>query len=110
MARPVPTAIRRLENKSIEVEWSDGASGTITPRVLRDSCPCASCREKRVVPPDDSSLKILKAEETVALTIKAMKPVGQYAYKIEFSDRHDSGIYTLDFLRELIVLQPRQHS
>jgi DUF971 family protein len=39
-----------------------------------------------------------------------MKPVGQYAYKIEFSDGHDSGIYTLDFLRELIVLQPRQHS
>ncbi|MCK4685523.1 MAG: DUF971 domain-containing protein, partial [Pirellulales bacterium] len=49
-------------------------------------------------------------EETVPLAIKEMKPVGQYAYKIEFSDGHDSGIYTLDFLRELIVLQPRQHS
>lgn len=110
MDQPVPIAIRRLENRSIEVKWSDGVSGSITPRVLRDSCPCASCREKRVVPRNDTSLQILKPEETVPLAIKEMKPVGQYAYKIEFSDGHDSGIYTLDFLRELIVLQPRQHS
>jgi DUF971 family protein len=27
--------------------------------------------------------------------------VGQYAYSIEFSDGHSSGIYTLDYLREL---------
>jgi DUF971 family protein len=30
-----------------------------------------------------------------------MRPVGQYAYAIEFSDGHGSGIYTLDYLREL---------
>jgi DUF971 family protein len=30
-----------------------------------------------------------------------MTPVGNYAYKILFSDGHDTGIYTLDLLREL---------
>jgi DUF971 family protein len=30
-----------------------------------------------------------------------MTPVGQYAYSIEFSDGHSSGIYTLDYLRAL---------
>ncbi|HVX62064.1 MAG TPA: gamma-butyrobetaine hydroxylase-like domain-containing protein [Pirellulales bacterium] len=30
-----------------------------------------------------------------------MKPVGNYAYAIEFSDGHDTGIYTCEFLREL---------
>ena len=40
-------------------------------------------------------------QETVPLAITGMTPVGQYAYSIEFSDGHSSGIYTLDYLREL---------
>ena len=31
----------------------------------------------------------------------AMQPVGNYAYSIHFSDGHNSGIYTLDYLRHL---------
>jgi DUF971 family protein len=30
-----------------------------------------------------------------------MRPVGNYAYCIAFSDGHDTGIYTLAALREL---------
>jgi DUF971 family protein len=30
-----------------------------------------------------------------------MRPVGQYAYSIAFTDGHDTGIYTLEYLREL---------
>jgi DUF971 family protein len=30
-----------------------------------------------------------------------MNPVGRYAYGIEFSDGHNTGIFTLDSLREL---------
>jgi DUF971 family protein len=30
-----------------------------------------------------------------------MTPVGNYAYGIAFSDGHDTGIYTVDYLREL---------
>jgi DUF971 family protein len=36
-----------------------------------------------------------------SLAIAGMKPVGQYAYSVEFSDGHSSGIYTLEYLREL---------
>ena len=39
--------------------------------------------------------------EAQPLRIAAMKPVGNYAYSIDFSDGHDTGIYTLDALREL---------
>ncbi|MDP6722272.1 MAG: DUF971 domain-containing protein [Pirellulaceae bacterium] len=35
------------------------------------------------------------------LRIKGMKPVGNYAYSIDFSDGHDSGIYSFDLLLEL---------
>jgi DUF971 family protein len=30
-----------------------------------------------------------------------MAPVGNYAYAIAFSDGHDTGIYTIEYLREL---------
>ena len=43
----------------------------------------------------------LKPEEIAPLAITGMQPVGQYAYSIEFSDGHSSGIYTLEYLRDL---------
>jgi DUF971 family protein len=46
-------------------------------------------------------LSILTAEETVPLTIMGMKPVGNYAYNITFSDGHSSGLFTIELLRSL---------
>jgi DUF971 family protein len=69
---------------------------------LRKACPCATCREKRNAPPAPSlSLPVLSMAEARPLTIAGMKPVGNYAYSIEFSDGHDTGIFTLEFLREM---------
>lgn len=109
MSHPVPTAIRRHDDGSIEITWSDGAAGVATPRLLRGACPCASCREKRTEPTSASGtslLQVLKPEEIAPLSITGMSPVGQYAYKIAFSDGHDSGIYTLEYLRELTPCPP----
>ena len=85
----------------MELSWSDGLRSVYTPRLLRDACPCATCREKRVEPAKPALLQVLAPEEIAPLSIAGMQPVGQYAYKILFSDGHDSGIYTLDYLREL---------
>lgn len=104
MSHPVPTAIRRLDGGSIEMVWNDGATGVYPPRMLRDACPCASCREQRTEPPGAGLLRVLTPEELSPLAIAGMSPVGQYAYKIAFSDGHDSGIYTLDYLRELMPM------
>jgi len=105
MTQLLPRSIRRLDDPrspgAIEIAWSDGATSVYTPRLLRDACPCATCREKRVEPARPNPLTVLAPEELAPLTISGMKPVGQYAYSIEFSDGHSSGIYTLDYLREL---------
>ena len=53
-------------------------------------------REK---PPDP--FRILKPEELKPLAPVAMAPVGRYAYKITWSDGHDTGIFTLEHLRAL---------
>ncbi|NBW86105.1 MAG: DUF971 domain-containing protein [Planctomycetia bacterium] len=105
MSQPVPTAIRRVTDAptpgAIEIAWSDGRTAVYPPRLLRDACPCATCRERRVQPVQPALLPVLAAEELAPLAITAMRPVGQYAYAIEFSDGHSSGIYTLDYLSEL---------
>lgn len=99
---PYPTKMERLGPDALRIAWSDGATQDFTARGLREACPCASCREKRMAPPPAVGvLTILKPEETRPLTIQAMTPVGNYAYSIQFSDGHDLGIFTLTHLREL---------
>jgi DUF971 family protein len=46
-------------------------------------------------------LPVLSAEEARPLELRGMTPVGNYAYALDFSDGHDTGIFTLELLREL---------
>lgn len=96
-----PVIIRRQGEDQLFIEWDDGQSGTITWRDLRANCPCATCREEREKPPDP--FRILSDKDLSGGPPRpvAMEPVGYYAYKITWNDGHDTGIYTLENLREL---------
>lgn len=94
-----PTEIKLLQDGALCITWDDGLVTVTTPRALRVACPCANCKEKIGHPPP--LLPIIRPEEAGELSIRAMKPVGNYAYAIAFSDGHDSGIYTLEYLREV---------
>lgn len=99
---PQPTALSLTPDRKLMIEWSDGTRRVYTVRELRDSCPCASCREKRNAPPaPPNPLAILKPAEVGPLELLGMEPVGNYAYAINFSDEHDTGIYTFELLQEL---------
>ena len=99
-ASPVHVELR--EPGKLAIVWSDRQTREYSIRDLRDRCPCATCREKRNAPPAPSTmLPVLSLAETKPLTIANLRPVGNYAYGIAFSDGHDTGIYTLEFLREL---------
>ena len=91
-----PTAVKRVGTDSIEIAWSDGHGSVYPNRYLRDNCPCASCREgtsARV------ALPVLGTRgEIYPLQINV---VGRYAISIQWSDRHDTGIYSYDTLRQL---------
>lgn len=97
-----PTKLALSGDNRLLIEWSDGEKRSYSFGELRDKCPCASCREKRSQPPAASGLlPVLSAAEARPLKVQGMKPVGNYAYSIEFSDGHDTGIYTFELLREL---------
>jgi DUF971 family protein len=93
-----------LNNKVLTIEWSDGLRLDYDVADLRRHCPCATCRTEHTrrggaeQPADDDGPPLAIDSGVV---IRAMAPVGNYAYKILFSDGHDTGIYTLDLLREL---------
>jgi DUF971 family protein len=97
-----PTKLELAAPDRLRIAWSDGHVRDYPIRELRDKCPCATCREKRNAPPAPATqLPIITDAETRPLRIVAMKPVGNYAYSIDFSDGHDTGIYTLETLREM---------
>jgi DUF971 family protein len=87
------------DKEALNVHWSDGVVHRIPWRTLRDRCPCATCRQKRIEPAP--VFNILKPEEAGPVRATGMYPVGNYAYQIDFSDGHKTGIYSLELLREL---------
>ena len=97
-----PSKLEVRGKSRLWIEWSDGHQREYTFGELRDACPCATCREKRQAPkPPETQLTVLSPAEAQPLVIREMKPVGNYAYSIAFSDGHDTGIYTFEFLRQL---------
>jgi len=98
-----PVALRKEGEDRLIIEWNDGHRGVHTWRRLRECCPCAACREESAKPADP--LRVLKPSELQPLKPLSFEPVGYYGYKIVWSDGHDSGIFTLENLRELCECQ-----
>lgn len=98
-ATPRPTAVRKDGDAGLTFDWDDGRRGSVSWADLRANCPCATCREERDKPPEP--FRILRPEELVPLKAVAVTPIGYYAYKITWSDGHDSGLFTLRSLRDL---------
>ena len=88
----------------LRITWADAHLCEYSLPWLRANCPCATCREKHSAeskPEKQLALPVLSLAEARPLRIDHMRPVGNYAYNIGFSDGHDSGIFTFDLLREL---------
>lgn len=89
-----PATIRRVGREAVEITWQDGHRGLYRNRYLRDNCPCAECREGK----PRRRLPVVGGDDLYALQ---MGVVGRYAISIQWSDGHDSGIYSYETLREL---------
>lgn len=97
-----PTELTITDGERLRIVWSDGSIREYSFRQLRDSCPCATCREQRRNGSQNASpLQVLSPEELTPLRIHEMHPMGNYAYNIHFSDGHNTGIFQLSLLLEL---------
>lgn len=93
MSRPTDIKYRRAE-KLLEVTFDDGALIALPAELLRVESPSAEVQGHR---PEQKMLVTGKRE----VTITAIEPVGNYAIRLVFSDGHDTGIFSWDYLRLL---------
>ena len=92
---PIPTEIKlHQQSRILEVAFNDGSRFEMPCEYVRVFSPSAEVRGHG---PGQEVLQV--GEKHVE--IKAIEPVGQYAVVLVFSDGHDSGIYSWDYLYDL---------
>ena len=81
-------------SRVLQVSFSDGSDFRIPFELMRVYSPSAEVQGHG---PGQEVLQTGKRE----VTLVNLEPVGNYAVKPTFSDGHDSGIFTWDYLYEL---------
>lgn len=95
----LPTQIElHRQSKTLELHWPDGGRYTLSCEYLRVYSPSAEVRGHG---PGQETLQTGK----INVAITAIKPVGNYALQLTFSDGHDTGLYSWSYLHELCVNQ-----
>jgi DUF971 family protein len=94
-AAPHPTAFKvRKQSRVMEVSFDDGSEFSLPFELLRVYSPSAEVRGHA---PGQEVLQLGKRNVEVV----QLEPVGNYGIKPVFSDGHESGIYTWDYLYQL---------
>ncbi len=91
-----PVAIAQAGPGTLRIDWKDGHQSLLQVRDLRLACRCARCVEELTGRP-------LLKDDDIPADVRPVRisPVGRYAIQIAWSDGHDTGIYTFEYLREL---------
>ena len=98
---PTPQAITVHElSRVLEVTFSDGATFRLPFELMRVYSPSAEVQGHG---PGQEVLQTGKRE----VGLVGLEPVGNYAVKPVFSDGHESGIFSWDYLYELGATQDR---
>jgi len=96
---PLPTEIHvRSNSRVLEVAFNDGRRFSFPFEFLRVFSPSAEVRGHG---PGQETLQVGKR----MVSIKAVDTVGHYAVQPVFSDGHDTGLYSWDYLYELGIHQ-----
>jgi DUF971 family protein len=103
---PKKVRVMKTEGTGVEIDWKDGHHSKWNFAWLRNACPCATCHEDREhtgrkpgeAKPKEQKLLMLYEPPILPLEIT---PIGKYALKFKWSDGHESGIYSWDYLRRV---------
>lgn len=92
---PLPTDIVvHIESRVLEIAFDDGERYRLPFEFLRVFSPSAEVRGH------GAGQEVLQSGKR-GVRITTAEPVGNYALKLVFSDGHDSGLYSWDYLAEL---------
>lgn len=89
---PNPTALTvHKQSRVLEVAFDDGAAFSLPFELLRVYSPSAEVRGH------GQGQEVLQLGKRNVL-VTAVEPVGNYAVQLHFSDSHNTGLYTWDYL------------
>src|SRR5687767_8364352 len=98
---PLPISLTvHQQSRVLEVAYSDGASFRIPFELMRVCSPSAEVKGHG---PGQEVLQTGKRD----VLVSALEPIGNYAVRPVFSDGHDSGIFSWDYLYRLGAEQER---
>jgi DUF971 family protein len=92
------TLVAHQQSKVLEIGYADGSNYRLPFEYLRVSSPSAEVRGHG---PGQEILQTGKRN----VSILSIEPVGHYAIKPTFTDGHDSGLFSWEYLYELCVNQ-----
>lgn len=81
-----------------KVNWNDNKQSLVTFKELRFHCPCALCVDEAT-----GQRKIKREDIKDDMAPITVRTVGNYALQVVWTDGHDTGFYSYDYLRELLV-------
>ena len=90
-----------VDGAEVVVCWSDRHVSRFDARELRGRCPCAACVDEVT-----GERRVGAAQVAADVQATELRPVGRYAFQIVWSDGHQTGIYSFDYLRALDVAAP----
>jgi DUF971 family protein len=95
-----PREIMQEGEAGLRITWGDGHVCLYEAPALRRACPCAQCVNEW------TGQRVLKPEAVSdEIQIGNIAIVGRYALNFVWSDRHETGIYSFRYLRELCEQQ-----
>jgi DUF971 family protein len=99
MNKHTPTEIKlHQKSRQMEISFADGKRFELSYEFLRVYSPSAEVRGHG---PGQEVLQTGKKD----IEITAIEPVGSYAVQPRFSDGHESGLYSWDYLYEIGLAQ-----
>ncbi|MBU6459535.1 MAG: DUF971 domain-containing protein [Proteobacteria bacterium] len=95
--RPIEIRLKR-KSRLLELEFDDGKAFSLSCEFLRVYSPSAEVRGH------GQGQEVLQTGKK-NVNIERIEPVGQYAVRLVFTDGHDSGLYSWDYLYGLGIRQ-----
>jgi DUF971 family protein len=104
--KPAKVRVDVTGGTGMVIDWKDGHRSAWSFPWLRLACPCATCHEEREK--DGRAAGVAKAKPATLLPMfeappkpVEVTPVGKYALRFKWSDGHEAGLYSWDYLRNV---------
>lgn len=103
-----PVRLDLKKDRGLTVEWADGSTSYYSIAYLRRMSPSADARVLRESLSSNplTVLPTSRAASSGPLKAETADLVGNYAIRIRFSDGHDTGLFSWQYLREIAPPPP----